>query len=139
MTLTSTETLKAALDQANPNKVADALQKIALGTVLTPIVYDTGVLSGALIVAAIPLPSPALLVQSARVVSSGTAASVGTYLVSDASAVAVIPPGGASAAAGVAKLAADGTTVTFPNTVTRAIIQYIRRPVSDETAAFVRA
>lgn len=136
VTTTQTETLKSALNEANPNKLADAMAQIDLGDILTPLVTDTGAITAS---ATVTLDPPALMVQAARVVTSGTAASVGSYLVSDASATTSIPPGGASSGAGVAKISADGTTITFPNTITRAVIQYIPLPATDLTDAFTRS
>ena len=136
VTSTSKDTLKTVLDRANPNVLADALALVDLGTVLTPIVKDTGSITAS---ATITLSPPALLIQAARIVASGTAASVGSYLVSDAGATMCIPTGGASLAPGVAKISADGATLTFPNTVTQAVIQYIPRPATDLASQFPAA
>lgn len=133
MTTTATRTIKMVLDDADPNEVADALRKVKLGTVLTGLVEDTGVISAS---ATVTLTKPALMIQSARVVSSGTAASVGTYAVGDASTTATLPTGGASSGVGLAKISADGLTLTFPNTITQAVIQYIPRPYTALTTKF---
>lgn len=136
MTTTTTvvETVKNVLNEANPNKIADALAKIDLGSMFTAVEYDTGTITA---VAAVPIPgNGALLVQSARVVTSGTAASVGTYLAGDSAVTPLLPPGGASTAVGIAALAVDGKTITFPNTVTRAIIRYIPNPAVALTDKF---
>jgi len=139
-TSTAVKTLKATLDAANPNELADALRQVALGTLLTPVVYDSAsTYAGGAASATIALDPPALFVQSARVYSSGTAASVGSYMVGDANATVSKPAGGASAGAGVAKLSADGATLTFPNTVTRAVIQYLPLPATALTDAFEQA
>lgn len=66
-------------------------------------------------------------VLSLRISASGTGASVGTYGVTDAGGTAIVPPGGASAAMGIAKLSDDGTTITFPNTVTGFVLVYYPR------------
>ena len=136
MTTTAVETLKSALDQANLNKLATALQQVQLGTVMTPVVHDTGTITAS---ATVTLPSAALLVQAARVATSGTATSVGSYLVGDASATPSKPAGGASLGAGVASISANGLTVTFPNTITRVTIQYLPRPTTALTSAFNRS
>lgn len=131
---TSTQTLKDMLNQSNPNDLADALKQVQLGDVLTPVEHDTGTISAT---ATITLPgNGALLVQSARVVTSGTAASVGTYLVGDSGSTPALPAGGASAGAGVASSSADGTTITFPNTVTRVVVKYIPRSALALTEAY---
>lgn len=88
------------------------------------IVEDTGAISAS---ATVTLTQAALIVQSARVVTSGTGASVGTYMVADNGATPTLPTGGASAGVGIAKISADGLTITFPNTITRAVIQYVPR------------
>lgn len=89
-----------------------------------PIVEDTGTITAS---ATVALTKAASMIQSTRVVTSGTAGSVGSYLVADSGATPVIPTGGASLAPGVAKISADGLTLTFPNTVTRVVTQYIPR------------
>ncbi len=132
-TATVAVTLGATLDAANPVDVADALRKVKLGTLLTPTVYTSGTIDA---IAAVPLPSAALMVMSARVVTSGTGASVGTYIVADAGVTPLLPPGGAGVAVGIAALAADGTTVTFPNTVTSVVITYLPRSAASMTGGF---
>lgn len=135
-TSTSKETLKSALNQANPNKLPDALAQVDLGDVLTVQEYDTGTITATDTVA---LPGGALLVQSAQVVTSGTAASVGHYLPGNSGSTPLLPPGGANVAVGICKVPADGASVIFPNTVTRAIVRYIKKPAVALTADFNRA
>jgi hypothetical protein len=133
-TTTAVETLKTVLNEANPNRIADALAKIDLGTMFTAVEYDTGTITG---VAGVTIPgNGALLVQSARVVTSGTGASVGTYLAGDSAVTPLLPPGGASTAVGIAALSVDGKTITFPNTVTRAVIRYVPNTVVALTEKF---
>lgn len=127
MTTTKTDTLKEVFTKADPNQLADAFRKIDLGNLLQSKEYDSGTITAA---ATVSLPEEALFVQSARVVTSGTAGSVGSYMVSDNGATAVVPTGGASLAPGVAKANAAATgrgisSVTFPNTVTRVVIKYV--------------
>jgi hypothetical protein len=119
------DTLAVELNTANPDTLADALRKVQLGSLLASVEYDTGTITAS---ATVSIPAPgALLVQSARVVASGTIGSVGTYLVGDSAATPAVPGGGVS---GVAKITADGLTITFPNTVTRAIVRYIPNPAT---------
>lgn len=137
MTTTKVDTIKEVLTKADPDQIVDALRKIDLGNLLQMKEYDTGTITG---VAAVPLPEDALMVTSARVVTSGTAASVGSYLVGDSAVTPLLPPGGASVAVGIASaqgIAAPGagltgtgriTTVTFPNTVTRVVFRYVAAP-----------
>ena len=120
-------TVKTELDRADLNNLADVIRKIGLGSMLEVQEYDTGTITAS---ATVSIPSPgALIVQSARVVTSGTAGSVGSYLVSDSGAT-LSTPTAASTQAGVAKCSADGLTITFPNTVTRAVIRYIKNPAT---------
>lgn len=147
MTTTKTDTIKEVLTKADPDQLPDALRKVDLGNLLQMKEYDTGTITG---VAAVPLPEDALAVTSARVVTSGTAASVGTYLVGDSSVTPLLPPGGASVAVGIASaqgISAPGagvtgtgriTTVTFPNTVTRVVFRYIAAPKTLLTTKFAQ-
>lgn len=127
MTTTKIDTIKEVLTKADPNQLADALRKVDLGNLLQQKEWDSGTIGAQSTVA---LPEDALFVQSARVVTSGTPASVGTYLVGDAAAGMVVPPGGASVAVGIARAsaAAEGrgiAAITFPNTVTRVVVRYV--------------
>lgn len=133
-TATKVPTLLAALSNADLNQIADVFRQMDLGNMFEVKEYDTGTIAA---VAAVPLPEEALRVESARVVTSGTGASVGTYMVGDSAVTPLLPPGGASTAIGIASaqgIAAPGaglttkgviTSVTFPNTVTRVIFRYI--------------
>lgn len=145
MTTSATQTLKDALSKADPNEIADALRKVDLGNLLQVKEYDTGTITA---IAAVPLPENALAVLHARVVTSGTAASVGSYHVGDSAVAPLLPPGGASVAVGIASsqgITAPGaglttagrvTSVTFPNTVTRVVFRYIAAPKALLTAKF---
>lgn len=130
---TEQQTVAGALNQANPNELADLLRAIQLGTVLTVTEYDTGTVTAA---SSITLPSAAMLVQSCRVVTASAGTTVGSYGMTDASGTASVPPGGASAGMGVAKLSADGLTITFPANVTRVIVRYIPLPAVSMTGSW---
>jgi hypothetical protein len=52
---------------------------------------------------------------------------LGLLFGSEAGGTAIVPPGGAGAAMGIALLSDDGKTLTFPNTITQFTIQYIPR------------
>ncbi len=145
-TTTKTQTLGVTLTQASPDTLPDALRDVDLGNLLQMKEYDTGAITA---VAAVPVPEDALAVLSARVVTSGTAASVGTYMVGDSAVTPLLPPGGASTAVGIASsqgvangggaVAAVGgvlSTVTFPNTVTRVVFRYIAGPKTKLSASF---
>ena len=49
---------------------------------------------------------------------------------------AIVPPGGASTAVGVALLSDDGTTITFPNTVTGVVIEFVPNSAALLSGAF---
>jgi hypothetical protein len=133
MTTTATRTLQDVLNDADLNQLSAALYKVQLGELLEIQEYDTGTITGT---ADVTIPGGALLVQSARVVTSGTAASVGCYLCADSGATAYLPTA-ASQRPGVAVLNAAGTQVTFPNTVTRVVIRYIKKPANAISGSFV--
>ena len=118
-------TLQAALTRANPNDLADMLRRCNLGEMFEVQEYDSGTISG---VATVTIPGGALLMQSAHVVTSATAASVGHYHCGNSTSTPLLPPGGANTAVGIASVAADGSTITFPNAVTRVILRYIKKP-----------
>lgn len=71
-----------------------------------------------------------------RVTASGTGASLGTYILTDSGGTAIIPPGGANAAVGIATLSDDGKTITFPNTVTGFVLEYLPRAATDLETAY---
>lgn len=132
VTATSKETVQSVLNEANPNKIADALAKAALGTLLAPVEYDTGVITGA---TSITIPNMgALLVQSVIVVSGTESAT--PHIPVDSSATP-----GQIGATGVytAKVSADGKTITFAANVTRVRVRYIPNSATALTDAFVRS
>jgi hypothetical protein len=144
MTTTVRPTLKAALDKAQPHILSDVLAKVKLGTMLTPLkraftglsaaasfdltaIDATGETAGA----SNPNRLAALSVIALRIVTSGTAASVGAYVVTDTGGTAVTTDTGARV--GIAKISDDGKTITFPNTVTAFTIEYMPRSYEDLT------
>jgi hypothetical protein len=128
-TKTSTFTEQNALDNSEPGQAASAMQLLKLGTLLASTEYATGTITAS---ATVVLPFEAAVIQSARVLTSGTAASVGTYMCADSAVTPLLPPGGASAAIGIASLSTDRKTITFPNTVTSVIVRY--SPISTPLA-----
>lgn len=157
MTTTAVQTLRDILNLADPNTVADALRRIKLGNMASVIkITVTGLtasatpdittaeVKAAAVVAGITLASDELLpaigqVVSLRVTASGTATSVGTYGITDAGGTAIVPPGGASAAMGIAEVSDDGKVITFPNTVTAFVLQYIPRAAVAPTVGMTLA
>jgi hypothetical protein len=134
-TSTTPRTLKAALDEANPNDLADVLRLLKLGTANTvlkrtftgltaaasfdlTLIDGTGETAGA----ANPNRLPAEIVRTLRCTASGTANSVGTYITGDSGATATSPT--ASTVVGIALISDDGKTITFPTTVTAFVIEY---------------
>lgn len=125
MTVTANQTLAGALDEANPNKIADALQKVKLGSLLTPTTETISQASAT----TVALASPALLVSSIRV--TGGTALAGVYKVTDSGGTPVD-----SATLGVATISDDGATLTFAAAVTDCVVQYIPRSNTDVTSDF---
>ena len=102
MTVTANQTLAGALDEANPNKVADALRKVKLGTLLSPL-KKTIVQADAVTVTLSP---PALVINSVRTTAGSGLA--GIYQVGDTDTTEVN-----SATLGRCSLSDDGATLTF--------------------------
>lgn len=121
VTATAAPTLGLALEQANPNTLADALRKVNLSKMLEPqllSVDQTAALT-------IPLDPPALLVQSVRVTQG--AATLGMYLIGDSAA---------TPAAGICAISDDGATLTFNANVEKAVIVYMARSEASLSDAF---
>jgi hypothetical protein len=134
-TATVPETLADVLTKSDPNKLADALAQVNLGALLAP-VEET--LTLATVGTAITLSKPALVVCNCRVtdISGAAMARVGNFVVGDAAAT---PIEASATAPGVAKLSADGLTITFNATIKAALVRYIQRPGVALTAAFKRS
>ncbi len=156
------DTLADELNKGNLNTLGDVLKQLALGRCLqkvkavitgmtataAPDITSATVLDGATITITPTQPDtkdgtplltklpPILMGTFVRVTASGTAASVGTYLLADSAATPLLPPGGASTAVGIAALSADGTTITFPNTITAMILEYVPRPLTAMTSDY---
>ena len=136
------------LNRANLNLLPTIFQKMKLGNMLSPVrivvasltaTASPDITSAAVLAAATTISGleretgdrlPAILaVKSLRVTTSGTANSVGSYAMVDGEAAdaarALTPTAGANV--GLALLSADGTTLTFPSTITGFVIEYIPR------------
>jgi len=130
-TITQKETLKVALDQASPGKLADALAKARLGTMLTPVEWDSGVITSSAIVT---LPGMgALYVQSVRVVAG--AESNTPHVVCDSSET----PGAIVTGLYSVAVSVDGKTLTFSTTVDQVIVRYIPNSATALTDSFARS
>lgn len=154
------ETLAKALEKADPNRLADILRIYGLGTHLSPQKYSwlgaTGAsavnIASALFLSQVtPGPftptmppgvtglPPALLVSMLRVFT-GASGVVGQYMMTDPAGSLAYPAasGGASGgvAPGFARLSDDGTTITFPQTVSGFVIEYVPRSFLDVMQLF---
>ena len=152
MTTTKETDLRQVLNSGNDNHVAEALKKIKAGNMASvirvvvasltataaPNITSAAVKAAATSILGITLDEgenlPAIgVVVALQLVASGTAASLGTYIVGPtgtppAGATPLVPPGGAQAAVGIASLSDNGEVLTFPNTITGFSLTYIPRP-----------
>ena len=157
VTGTKAPTVQNVLSKANLNDLADVLRKVDLGKKLATVKIvvaalaataavdiTTAAVKAAATITGIALDTgenlpPIGVVSTLRVVASGTAGSLGPYIVSDAGATPAIPPTAtayAGAAIGVASLSNDGKTLTFPNTVTAFTLTYQPREAVVLTTGF---
>lgn len=155
-TATAVETNKSVLDIADPDKLADVLRKVKLGTLLTPLkrTITLATVAASCDLTAVdasgettgpsnPNRLAALSVITLRVtdVTGGTGAA-GPRSVTDAGGTPAAPPTAtayAGASIGLATLSDDGKTVTFEGTVKAFIIEYIPRASVTMTDEFKRA
>lgn len=153
-TTTKALTLNAALDLADPNKVADALRQYKLGTTETLIKATiTGLTSGttfditAIAKALIAVNQGPDSVKNAGVlpaiktlrtlrVTAGTTF-VGSYALTDAAGTAVSPA--TSTIVGLATISDDGKTLVFPGAITAFIIEYFALPSTIATGGLFAA
>jgi len=138
MTTTATPTLQGELDKADPNTLPDAIRQIALGTMVTPLkAVFTGLASGAAhdITDDAHGNLPKILSVTTLRVTAGLATN-GPRLITDVSGTA--SPPNATNGHGVATLSDDGATITFDQSVTAFVIEYIPRAETDPTGAFTR-
>lgn len=123
--VTQNQTVKFALNSGNPARQSAALQRVQFGTMLEMV--DTGDVT-VVAAAAVTLPNSGAAdrIESVEVVASGTAGSLGYYQAIPGATPAV--PAAAGKGGGIATLSDDGTTITFPNTVTQYRVRYFPRP-----------
>lgn len=143
MTAIVNRTVRNVLDEANPNDIPDALRRLKLGTMFTPLkrtftgltaagAFDlttidaTGETTGA----GNPNRLAALSVTSLRVTAETTGTdATGSYAITDTGGTALNPTN--STLVGLAKISDDGKTITFLSTdVTAFVIEYIPRVLS---------
>jgi hypothetical protein len=128
VTVTEVETIKKALNQADPNKVADAIRKIAMGDMLD-VVEETIAVSPAAatlnLEALSSVERGALVVQSVEVLAGAAAAGV-----------RIIGPSTATPSATVVRLSTDGKTLTFEANVTSVRVRFVPAPAESLDSAF---
>jgi hypothetical protein len=139
-------TIRDVLNNSDLNEVADVLKKIKAGNMFSRIkVVAAGLTAAASFdittaafkalstITGITLQSdetlpPIGMALGLQLTASGTAGSLGTYLLGPVTATPAIPAGGANVTPGVARLSDDGKTITFPNTVTAFTFIYMPAP-----------
>jgi hypothetical protein len=151
-TNTQSETLGKALDQANPNNLADAFAAAKIGRMLSPVkvvfaalaaaaahdITDAAHRAAATVTGLSPaLPTnevlPAILaVRTCRVTAVGTA-DTGDRFISDAGGT---PAAKGANPVGIATLSDDGKTITFEGTVTGFELHYMPRSNTALDTAF---
>lgn len=159
------ETLAKALNEADPNRIADALRAYGIGVALSPQKFSylgtTGASAQVVTAAAfaalatpgsktptlpqgvVTLP-PIMHIATLRV-TTGPSGSVGNYIATDSAGTpALLQVVGASgntslAGVGVATLSDDGTTIGFPTNVSGFVIEYVPRSLQDVTSLFEHA
>lgn len=146
MTTLVKRTLRRVLNNALPDNFMDAMRKIKFGNMASIVkVTVTGLTAGASfdittlafkaqVVATggftgIDLDTneglpPINILRDLRVTAASAGTTVGSYMAGDVAATMVVPPGGASAALGIARLSDDGKTLTFPANVTAFTFSY---------------
>lgn len=145
-TTTINRTLRYAINEGQPNDMFDLLALMELGTAFFPLKrtfsgltaatsFDLTLIDGTGETVGVGNVNrlAANVVRSLRVTASATAASVGSYVTSDAAGTATSPA--TSTIAGIALLSDDGKTITFLTTVTAFVISYLPRVLSDAQLA----
>lgn len=134
MTTTKIETLQRALNDANPNEVADCLKRVKLGNMLNTVkVTATGLVSAAsqdITTAAVKAASVIVglaLDSGENLPASNVVQSVRVTAGAAAAGLRQIGDSGATASATVAKISDDGKTLTFEAGVTAFVLTYMPR------------
>lgn len=162
-TVTENNTVRLELNRAQIGRLSDLFKLIKLGNMMAPIKVTVAALTaGATFditsqavrdkVTATVGRTPALVVGTGltdrlptigqvvnlRVTAASAGTTVGTYGITDAAGTPIVPPGGASAAMGIASLSDDGKTLVFPANITAFIITYYPRAAvdPDSTSAY---
>lgn len=139
------KTARAILNESDLNELADLLAHLKFGTsqarikvvaagltaaasfdITTAAFKALSTITGIDLATGENLPAIGIPVNL-QLVASGTAGSLGSYILGDVAATPAIPAGGANVTPGVARLSDDGKTITFPNTVTAFTFTYYPR------------
>jgi hypothetical protein len=143
MTTTKVNTTERLLNNVVAGITADALDKVGLGTMLTPRkVTFVGLASAAAqdittaAAAAAATVVPALLSEQLTLGAVLVPIAIRVTAGAAAAGVRTVGDSGATASATVVKLSDDGKTLTFEAAVTAFVIEYLPRPVTDLTAKF---
>jgi hypothetical protein len=153
VTATKTESIQRVLNSGDINRMPRAFQMLKAGAqnavvkvvvsgltaTATPDITSAAVKAAA-VISGIDLDTgenlpPIGSVLTLRCTTSGTPATVGSYVVGDAGSTPLSPSGGSSV--GLAKLSDDGKVLTFPTTITGFELHYTPRgavPVTSEFA-----
>lgn len=124
-TTTAKDHLDDVIDRAKPGEFESALQRIELGTMLTPVTTTKDVTGAP--EATVELDPPAQQILNCRVTTAGGASTgaVGPRFITDAGGTPGAP--GANGP-GIATLSADGATITLEGTVEVTVVTYLPRP-----------
>ena len=125
-TVTANATLKDVLDEANPNQLADAMQQMKLGTMMTVLEESITISSGTVIdLTADSVAGKAALMVLGVDVTAGTA-----------TGVRMPAPSTSTPTTTAVAVAADGTTLTFEAAITVATVRWLPVPDTAMTADF---
>jgi len=136
--MTTNYTIQNALDNADPDEISDALRKVALGALMTPIIET---ITLAVEAAAFDLSvdsvakKAALLVQAVEITNAGIGtADVGPRLVAPSGAT---PAAAGVLGCGVCTVSDDGKVLTFEGTALAIKVAWIPMPNEELTDRFV--
>lgn len=142
-TTTKTETIQAALNQANLNELPECLKRVKLGNVLGPAkVTFTGLTSSATQDITTTAAKAAGVISGLDLdVGENLPAINGVYSVRVTAGAAAAGPrqmtdAGGTASATVAKISDDGKTITFEAAVTAFVLSYVPRSSTALSSAY---
>lgn len=147
VTTTKTDSVANAMNTGNPASIANAIEQMKLGRMLTPQKWTTvgltsasafDLTTAAVAAAATAGPSTSALATGERLQAALSAAGVAVRVTAGAAAAGprIVTDSGGTPSATVATLSADGKTITFEAGVTAFVIEYIPRSEKAMIAAF---